>query len=140
MLKIATQLLKKHEGLRLKPYHCTANKLTIGYGRNIEDNGISEAEAEVMLQHDINRTLEEAKTLPFFSSLNETRQAVIVDMMFNLGFNRFKKFERMLIALERNNYNMAAIEMLDSRWAVQVGKRADELSQLMRSGQYEHTH
>ena len=136
MIEIATQLIKKHEGLRLKPYQCTAGKLTIGYGRNLDDNGISEDEAEGLLQHDIKRTQEEAQTLPFFAELNEVRQAVIVDMIFNLGFARFKKFERMLIALERRNYQMASIEMLDSRWAVQVGQRADLLSQLMRSGQF----
>lgn len=139
MIEIAKALIKAHEGLRLKPYQCPAGKLTIGYGRNIEDNGITQKEAENLLSHDIKQSLEEAQTLSFFDELNDVRQAVIIDMIYNLGFIRFKGFERMLIALERGNYEVAAVEMLDSLWARQVGRRADTLSKLMREGEYHGT-
>lgn len=71
--------IKRHEGLKLKPYRCTANKLTIGYGRNIDDVGISEAEAEVLLSNDLERCANEvAKHVDAFDKLNDARQAVLV--------------------------------------------------------------
>ncbi|BDU38740.1 glycoside hydrolase family protein [Vibrio nigripulchritudo] len=134
MEQLAKRLLKKHEGLRLKPYRCSAGKLTIGYGRNLADNGITEQEAEALLDNDINTAIEQAKTLPFFDELNEPRQAVIVDMVFNLGFPRFLMFKKTLMAIEAGQWNVASVEMLNSRWARQVGKRANTLSEMMRTG------
>lgn len=134
MIEKAIQLIKKHEGLRLNPYHCTAGKLTMGYGRNLDDNGISKEEAEILLKHDVERVQQEANTLPFFSALNVTRQAVIIDMIFNLGFSRFRQFKKMCAALACNDYQSASLEMLDSQWARQVQTRAQELSRLMREG------
>ncbi len=132
---VATSLIKQHEGLRLKPYQCTAGKLTIGYGRNLDDVGISEAEAEYLLEQDMKASIVQASNFPFFIGLNDYRKAVIVDMIFNLGLTRFNQFKRMLNALQRHDYQQAATEMLDSRWAVQVGKRADRLAEIMRSGE-----
>lgn len=136
MKKLIAQI-KRHEGLRLKPYKCPADKLTIGYGRNIEDNGISEFEAEYLLNNDIRQTLEQIKAeFEFFDSLNEARQAVIVNMVFNLGLPRFKKFKKAIAAIEQQNFLAASKEMLDSRWARQVSKRADELAEQMKQGQW----
>ncbi len=134
MKALATKLIKKHEGLRLKPYRCSNQKLTIGYGRNLQDNGITLEEAETMLQHDIGTVIKEAQSLPFFASLNEPRKAVIVDMIFNLGFPRFGMFKKMIAAIEKEHWHIAADEMLNSRWARQVGKRANTLSEMMRLG------
>ncbi|EKO3524387.1 glycoside hydrolase family protein [Vibrio fluvialis] len=134
MKALATQLIKKHEGLRLKPYRCSNQKLTIGYGRNLQDNGISQQEAEALLQHDLDTAVKEAETLSYFASLNEARQAVIVDMIFNLGLPRFGMFKKMIAAIEQQLWHVAANEMLNSRWARQVGKRAKTLSEMMRSG------
>lgn len=136
MNSIAIQLTKKHEGMRLKPYLCTEGKTTIGYGRNLDDNGITESEAELLLEHDIQRAQQDAEQFAFFKALNETRQAVIIDMLFNLGVSRFRQFEKMLAALEKHDYAAAADEMLDSKWAKQVGVRAKNLNQLMISGEY----
>ncbi len=134
MKALATKLIKKHEGLRLTPYRCSSQKLTIGYGRNLQDNGITLDEAETMLQHDVGTAIKEAESLPFFASLNEPRQAVIVDMIFNLGLPRFGMFKKMIAAIEDEHWTVAAAEMLNSRWARQVGKRANTLSEMMRLG------
>lgn len=128
-------LIKKHEGLRLKPYKCSAGKLTIGYGRNIEDNGISQSEADTMLNNDIQQCYAECSKFKFWNKINEARQAVIIDMCFNLGINRLKCFKKMLSALERGDYKTASKEMLDSNWARQVKSRATELSKIMQKGE-----
>jgi len=134
-LELATDLTKQGEGCKLTPYHCTAGKLTIGYGRNIEDVGISQTEAEYLLNQDMQRVCNEALAFPFFEALNDYRKAAILDMLFNLGLSRFKRFKKMLSALEKHDYQEAANQMLDSRWATQVGKRADRLAEIMRTGE-----
>jgi lysozyme len=102
-------------------------------GRNIEDNGITKEEALFMLDNDILRVSEELKrTFHWYRHINDVRKMVLIDMCFNLGMPRFKKFKRMIAALERTDYIDAAAEMLDSKWARQVGNRAIELADLMR--------
>lgn len=130
------QLIKLHEGLRLKPYRCTAGKLTIGYGRNLQDIGISEEEAEAMLRADIDRCKKQLETIPWFKKLCDARQAVLIDMCFNLGFDGLMKFRRTLLFIENQNYKSAAAEMLNSRWANQVGSRALRLSRMMKTGEF----
>ena len=131
---LAAELIKKHEGLRFKPYKDTVGKLTIGYGRNLDDNGITLAEAEQMLSNDIQNCYAECLKLPCWNKLNEARQAVLLDMCFNLGITRMKTFKKMLAALEVGAYNRAAKEMLDSKWAFQVKSRATELADIMSKG------
>lgn len=129
------QMIKHHEGLRLKPYRCTAGKWTIGYGRNIEDNGISEAEADLMLLSDIKSTVKTLRdNLPFFTGLSPNRQDALTDMCFNLGWTRFSGFKRMLGAIYEEDYARAAGEMLDSKWAKQTGRRALRLADIMKEG------
>ncbi len=134
METLATTLIKKHEGLRLKPYRCSVGKLTIGYGRNLSDVGITQAEAELLLKHNIDDVIKQAETLSFFSSLNDVRQAVIVDMIFNMGFPRFNQFKKTIASIEQEAWQAAANEMLNSRWARQVGNRAKTLSDMMHYG------
>lgn len=126
--------LKEHEGIRLKPYRCTSNKLTIGVGRNIEDRGITEDEAEYLLNNDINICLKELELhLPWFYQLPESAQIVLVDMCFNMGMPRLMQFKKTLNYLADHNFANAAVEMLDSRWARQVGARAKYLSFQLKS-------
>lgn len=126
-------LIKEDEGLRLKPYRCTAGKLTIGYGHNIEDNGIPEHIAEALLDYDLDVADEELRdNLPFYWQLSEVRKAVLVSMCINLGWPRLSGFEKMIAALEARAYETAAYEMLDSRWARQVGNRAKRLAWMMQ--------
>lgn len=134
MEKLIKQL-KFHEGLRLKPYKCTAGKLTIGYGRNIEDVGISEKEADEMLLNDVLKVEDQIiRSLPVFQELSINRQNVLINLGFNLGINGLLKFKKMIEALEDGNFVLAASELMDSRYARQVGKRADELSSQMIDG------
>lgn len=117
--------IRRDEGLRLKPYVCTAGKLTIGYGRNLEDRGITEQEAEYLLANDLLLIKSQLKKeVEFFESLDEERQAALINMGFNLGITGLLKFKRMLKALEIGNYERAATEAMDSRWYLQVGDRA----------------
>jgi len=132
--KLINQLIK-HEGIRLKPYLCTAGKLTVGVGRNLEDNGITYEEAVMMLGNDINRCDKELReNFAWFEGLDWTRQNVLIDMCFNLGINRLKKFRKTLALIEKGDYLTASEEMLNSRWAVQVKGRAKTLSRLMKDG------
>lgn len=133
-----TKLLLKHEGLRLKPYKCPADKLTIGIGRNLEDVGITTEEAFFLLANDLKRTNQECvDQFPWFKSLSQTRQDVVVSMVFNMGLTRFKTFVNMIAALQNGNFSKAAGEMLSSKWCEQVPVRARELALMMKSGFYQ---
>jgi len=126
-----------HEGLELKPYHCTADKLTIGVGRNIQDRGITEDEARYLLKNDIKIVEDELLTRqPVVAGLDSVRQRVLVDMGFNLGLPILMKFQNMWSAIEDGDYHEAARQMMDSRWASQVGQRAERLAQAMSSGEW----
>lgn len=125
--------IKKHEGLRLKPYRCTAGKLTIGYGRNLEDNGITEEEAHFLLMNDLEKSWDECcKAFSWISQMDKIRQGVIVELCFNMGLGRLKGFKKMLAACERGDYEIASVEMLNSLWARQVGQRAKTLANIMK--------
>jgi len=130
--------LKRHEGFSAKPYFCTANKLTIGYGRNLDDVGITESEASELLRQDIARARHDVfVNIAFAHLLDDARLDVLINMCFNLGIYRLLGFKKMLAALERRDYIQASIEMMDSRWAHQVGGRAVELSVQMQTGMYQ---
>jgi len=137
-IRSLSALLRLHEGERLKPYIDTVGKTTIGIGRNLTDVGISREESRMLFQHDLERA--EAfidQTWPWAAKwvINRVRRAVLIDMAFNLG-GRLKRFKRMLRALEQENYSEAAVQMLDSRWATQVGRRATRLAKMMRTGKW----
>lgn len=132
--EILTEMLIRHEGLELKPYRDTVGKLTVGVGRNLTDVGISKSEAMYLLQNDIRGVQEQLAEQAWFGDLDSTRQIALTDMAFNLGVQGLLKFQNMIAALERKDYETAGKEMLDSRWAGQVGRRATELSQIVRSG------
>ena len=127
-------MLIAHEGLELFPYKCSAGKYTIGVGRNIEDIGITREEAVTLLHNDITRVKSELKQFPWFTQLNQVRQDALIDMCFNLGMPRFCTFKRMIAALEDHNYYKASNEMISSRWADQVGSRAVDLADMIRTG------
>lgn len=126
--------VKRHEGLRLKVYKCTAGKNTIGYGRNLDDVGISADEAEYLLKHDLENAEIDAQRFPIYEKLNQVRKDVLIEMVFNLGYSRLSGFKKMFAALERKDYDGAANEMLDSKWARDVGERAKTLAYFMRIG------
>lgn len=135
MEKLRRQIIEE-EGLRNIVYRCPANKLTIGVGRNLEDVGISDDEANYLLSNDLKRVEDElVRNFLFFGDLDECRQRVLMDMCFNMGISRLKKFKNMLAALAKGDYETTSKEMLDSLWARQVKSRATNLSEMMRTGE-----
>lgn len=132
--KIEEQLIL-HEGLRLKPYKCPAGYLTIGVGRNLETKGISREEALFLLRNDIKEIERALSKYDWYMKLDPIRQKVLIDMCFNLGLAGLLQFRRMITALISGDYETAADEMLASKWAKQVGARAQRLARMMRTGQ-----
>lgn len=128
--------LEEHEGYSLKPYPDTSGKITIGVGRNLTDNGLSHGEVNFLLGNDISTvgTLLD-HLLPWWRDLDEIRQRVIFDMAFNLGITKLLKFKMTMAAAKAHDYEKAAVQMLKSDWANQVGWRARRLSAMMQSGQ-----
>jgi lysozyme len=136
-----------HEGLRLvvyddktgeplRPGMVLKGHPTIGFGRALDVNGISKAEAHYLLDNDIARATKDAQGFLWFWELNDARQDVVIEMLFNLGLRDFMGFRRMIAAIARRDYESAADEMTLSRWAKQVGNRDLVLCQMMRSGKY----
>lgn len=127
--------LVEHEGVVLKPYKDTVGKLTIGVGRNLDDVGISRNEALILLDNDIDRVMEDLnRALPWWHRMSPVRQQVLADMCFNLGIVRLQGFRKALEAMRAGAWHEAAAQMLDSKWAKQVGNRATKLADMMRTG------
>ena len=127
--------LKRDEGVVLTLYQCSAGKNTIGVGRNLDDRGITDDESDYLLGNDINICIEElTNAFPWFKDLSDTRQRVMVNMCFNLGLSRLMGFKKFLAAMEAGEWETAGVEMLDSRWAVQVGPRSTRLKDLVLEG------
>lgn len=124
------------ESLELLPYKDSVGKLTIGVGRNLDDRGISRAEAMYLLANDIDIVLKDCRRLAYWDALHPDRQLVVADMVFNLGLPKFLRFKRLNGALEIHDYVLAAHEMQDSKWYKQVGRRAKKLVAVMASGEW----
>ena len=133
--------IKRHEGLVLHAYNDSLGYLTIGYGRLIDKakhGGISEAEAEYLLQNDVSIVLAALhRNIPFFDSLCVARQAVLVNMAFQMGIQGVQKFKKTLSLVEMGLYDEAADNMLKSLWAKQTPNRAAEMAQQMRTGKWQ---
>ena len=129
------EMLKRHEGYRQFPYLCLAKKLTIGYGRNLDDVGLSEYEAEFLLLEDIKHAVNRLTTIfPNFYQFTVNRQSALVDMMVNMGSRRFLLFRKMIVAIKKDDWEDAANEAKDSKWHTQVGIRAVEIEELLKNG------
>jgi len=128
-------MLIRHEGLMLKPYRDSVNKLTIGVGRNLDDVGISRDEAIYLLKNDLQKVVAQAKQFPWYDKLSNPRKQVVLNMIFNLGITRFSQFRKTIGFIANGDYTAAAKEMLDSKWAKQVGNRATELAEIMERGE-----
>lgn len=130
----ALALLKEHEGYEQFPYTDSLGILTIGYGRNLQARGLSKNEASYLLEQDIDLAENYLGAYDYYDGLSGYRKAVLIDMMVNMGPSRLAKFVRMHAALLNGDYELAALEMLDSKWAGQVGLRALTLSKVMKEG------
>ena len=151
------KMIALHEGIVLNVYQDHLGINTVGIGRNLEDRGITDGELLFINKtiddvYETGLTEEEAYYLcmndiaivekellankPVVNQLDAVRQMVLVDMAFNMGVPRLMKFVNMWMAIERENYPLACVEMLDSRWANQVGMRAVRLSEAMKNGEW----
>lgn len=137
MSKLSDQL-RIHEGVRTHFYRCTSGLATIGVGRCIEEGslGLSDDEIDYLLENDIKRCKQELVGLSWFADLDAVRQDAIVNLCFNLGLTRLMGFKNAMGAMAVGDYEKAADEFLDSRWANQVGQRALDVTHMIRTGEY----
>ena len=128
--------LLRDEGVRPKPYIDSVGKTSIGVGRNLTDRGVRATEMNFMLMNDINEAIEELYSAhPWVMGLDDARQEVLANMVFNMGLSVFNTFTQTLSYVRNGQYQKASVEMLDSKWAGQVGSRANRLSKQMKTGQ-----
>ena len=139
------EMLKRHEGEvktngRHVAYKCPAGYWTLGIGRNVDpENGIglSDEEVNFLLQNDLDRCEAELSAeYVWFRALEGARRDAILDIFFNLGATRFRGFKNAIAAMDEQDYDKAAVEFMDSRWAKQVGGRALELTDMIKAGSY----
>jgi lysozyme len=135
--------LKRDEGFRSKPYRCTSGKLTIGIGRNLDDVGISETEAQFLLANDVREAAAELdRNIPWWRDMTDARQRALVNMCFNLGWPRLSLFKDLIAAMKAGDFVAAAAEALDSLWADQLdgkvdgkdGERAVRIAKMLKEG------
>ena len=136
MIRDVIDLIKLHEGFSPRPYKCPAGAMTIGYGRNLDANGITTAEGEVLLRNDLYAAISELRMEPYWLDLSEVRQAVLSDMVFNLGWPRFSRFVKLREAVYQRDWDEAARQMEQSKWYAQVGSRAKRLVGMMLTDQW----
>jgi len=149
------EMVAKHEGMVLEPYKDSLGISTIGIGRNLEDGGITDVEldyigktleqvleqgltqeeAYYLCRNDISNVEKELlETKPYVNQHDSVRQMLSVDMGFNMGVPRLMKFVKMWGAIEVGDFYEASEQMMDSRWATQVGRRSNGLAEMMKLG------
>ena len=148
MMNLIEQL-KEHEGFRGSYYQCSANKKTIGYGRNVDANPLPPSlnrdfdiepmttdEAENLLLEDITHVADVLLSNFNYLHLSSALQSVLINMAFNMGVSGLLLFKNMFKAISNYDFEQAANEMLNSKWAGQVGCRSDELAEQMLTGEW----
>lgn len=136
-MTIEEQLLRD-EGMRLRPYRDSVGKVSIGIGRNLDDVGITEDEARFLLANDISAAGAGMRTaLPWTAKLDEVRFAAMLNMCFNLGLTKLLTFKHFLESMQEGDWKMAALNMLHSVWAGQVGARAQRLAMQIETGEWQ---
>lgn len=136
--------LRRDEGVRYVPYRDTKGIPTVGVGHNLQaaplpagwTYPLTDDQVNQLLRIDLTNVFSDLnRDLPWWTDLNDVRQRVIANMMFNLGSNRLLGFKNTLAAMRQGRYDDAAAGMLNSAWANQVGERAQRLAQMMRTGE-----
>lgn len=134
-LDILEEQLAIDEGKRNKMYFDSKGIPTIGIGHNLRDNPISDMAVRVIFEDDVaDAEVDARKLFPSFDDLTDARKAVIINMMFNMGYETFSQFHHTISLINGGQYIFAADAMLDSEWAKQVGERANRLADAMRNG------
>jgi len=139
-MSLIIEMLRQNEGVRTHAYKCTANKTTIGVGRNIETGsglGLSNSEINYLLANDVKRVNSELLgAFRWYKTLGTERKDAMMDMCFNMGLPRLMQFKKALAAMAKGDYVTASAEFLDSRWAKQVGMRAVTITDIIETGEY----
>jgi lysozyme len=133
LLGTAKALLIKHEGYRPQLYKDSLGIQTIGVGWNIDANPMRDDEIQLRLANDIQYFYGELSKLDWFFNLDDVRQIAILDMAF-MGIKRLLGFEKMIAALTVHDYETASKEVLQSDWAIQVGRRSADIAQILING------
>lgn len=137
--------LRRDEGVRLKPYTDTVGKLTIGVGRNLTDDGITDSEATALLEYDVATVVSQLSPLTWWSALDDVRQWAIVNVAFNLGLRGLLHFPSMIHYLSLKDFDNAAAQLLDSDYAHQehydpanpLASRPGRVAEQIRSGTWQ---
>lgn len=147
--EIGMAQIKRHEGKKLrayddadgveiKPGKVVSGWVTIGYGRNLIGRGITDAEADYLFENDMNDFIDKVnERWPWIQKLDMPRKWALYNMSFNMGIEGLAQFTQTLDAIKNKQWERAAVEMLDSKWAKQVGQRAKDLSAQIRSGDWQ---
>jgi lysozyme len=139
------EMLKRHEGEvvtngRHVLYKCSAGYWTLGIGRNVDVNGglgLSEDEVDYLLENDIARVIKELSLeYSWFNDLDDVRRDAMIDISFNLGATKLRKFVLALDAMAKADYKSASEEFLDSDWSRTVKGRSIELAKMIATGEY----
>lgn len=147
--EVLKEQIKRHEGEVLEIYEDSLGYLTFGVGHLVKDDDpehgqpvgtpVSQERVDEVYEHDFEKHVEEtihvfeSKGGEDFYSLPEDIQHVLINMTFNLGGTRFGKFNNMWKGVIANDWEKVAVEMEDSRWFKQVGRRSIELQEMVRN-------
>lgn len=131
-------LLVLHEGVVPYAYQDSLGYWTIGVGHLIDKRvggKLPDMIVEGLLDYDLAcARVDLFSEFPWARQLDDVRQAALIDMTFNLGIGKLKGFKNTLAAFKEGRWDDAAKGMMSSKWAGQVGKRADRLAEMTRSG------
>jgi GH24 family phage-related lysozyme (muramidase) len=140
------EMLQRHEGEvktngRHLIYKCSKGHWTVGIGRNVDVNGglgLSDDEVRYLLENDIARVIKELSSeYRWFADLDDVRKDAMIDISFNLGATRLRKFVLALEAMATADYQTASKEFLDSDWSRTVKGRSVELASMIETGEYQ---
>jgi GH24 family phage-related lysozyme (muramidase) len=127
--------LTRDEGRRKFPYYDQGNRMTVGVGHDLADNGLNDASIDFILGEDIYAAAAVLDhNIPWWRTLDPVRQRVMLNLSFAMGWPVFAQFARFFSAVNQHRWDDAAMELIASRWAVQVGDRARRLESMMRTG------
>lgn len=138
-------LLMYEEGYKAKAYYCSEGYPTIGIGTVLGPKGtplkyytltVSKSVAKAFLREEINRLLDVLRSYPWFTSCNEARKAILVSMAYQMGEKGLLTFKNTLTLIERGEYDKAADNMMQSKWAKQTPNRAKRHAEVMRTGSF----
>ena len=130
-------IIIQHEGIRLKPYTDTTGDTTIGIGRDLDSEGITQDEAMQLFNNDLAHCKAQLSQYNWYNNLDEVRQGVLIELVFNIGMSKFLLFKNMIADIKVSNYAKASSDLLDSLWAKQVGPgRANNMASRLLNGKY----